>query len=247
MTEHETEIPAESAEQIRQIAREEARDVYDDEVVEADGEEWSVRSMMDRFEISRRTALGAMGLLIAGVVADPAEAVMRSYVGTAEAQTGDLTVPGTLSADAVSTDEADITGETFIKASRGVNSSSTSSRTWVDVATSENEDVRGEQDSSLNINPDETGDYIVSGVVIWKNINDRDRIRIAVRDVDKDLHLSPRHVEVVAGADNHWMTFYLDVELTAGTNYKVQATDDNSSFVVGTDSEYTVKRSVVHP
>lgn len=105
MTEHETEIPAESAEQIRQIAREEARDVYDDEVVEADGEEWSVRSMMDRFEIPRRTALGAMGLLIVGSVTDPVEAVMRSYVGTAEAQANDLTVPGTLSADAVSAEQ----------------------------------------------------------------------------------------------------------------------------------------------
>lgn len=111
MTEHETEISPESAEQIleaaREEARQEARDVYDDEVVEADGEEWSVRSMMDRFEISRRTALGAMGLLIVGSVTDPVEAVMESYAGTAEAQTGpkdftvpgDMTVGGALSAD----------------------------------------------------------------------------------------------------------------------------------------------------
>ena len=109
MTEHETEISPESAEQIleaaREEARQEARDVYDDEVVEADGEEWTVRSMMDRFEISRRTAIGAMGLLLVGSVTDPVEAVMRSYVGTAEAQSKDLTIPGTINANAVSTEQ----------------------------------------------------------------------------------------------------------------------------------------------
>jgi hypothetical protein len=88
----------------REAARDEANNILEEPVEADDGEEWSVRKMMDRFELSRRAALGAMGLLIVGSVTDPVEAALRAVSQPAAAQTQDLTVPGTVNASAVSTE-----------------------------------------------------------------------------------------------------------------------------------------------
>jgi len=96
-------------EQIRKIAREEARKVNDIEVEDADGEGWSIPKLMDQFEISRRTALQAIGLMSIGYHAP--KAVLRVVSQNAEAASDDnLTVPGTLDAGAVDTDRANIGG-----------------------------------------------------------------------------------------------------------------------------------------
>jgi len=94
--------------QIREIAREEARDVAGMTAAdETTGEEWSVRRLIDRFELTRREAISAFGLIMIGVGAR--EAVARVLIGSAEAAPqDDLTVPGTLNAGSVQTDETTI-------------------------------------------------------------------------------------------------------------------------------------------
>lgn len=119
MTEHETEIPEQYAEQVREIAREEARDIYDDVVVQDDdGEEWSITKLIDQFQIGRRPALKALGLIAVGYPATGA--ALRAVSGTAEAQTtgdGDFTVPGDMSVGgALSADDALIGGNDTLEA-----------------------------------------------------------------------------------------------------------------------------------
>jgi len=104
----ETEL---TKEEIRRIAREEAETVYakDVEVKDPDGEQWSLRTLMERFEIDRRTALQAIGLIALGYHAP--RAVLTAVSQSAEAAADDnLTVPGTLDAGAVDTDRANIGG-----------------------------------------------------------------------------------------------------------------------------------------
>lgn len=87
--------------EIRAIAREEAQEVYETEIEDASGKSWSLRKLMDRYQLSRRQALAALGLIASG--AGVGEAIKRaivSTVGTAEAASSDdLTVPGTLDVD----------------------------------------------------------------------------------------------------------------------------------------------------
>jgi len=96
-------------EQIRRIAREEARDVAGIGVEGPDGEEWSLSKLMENFEISRRTALQAMGLIALGYHAP--KAVLEVFAQDGEAASQDnLTVPGTLDAGAIDTGEGTIDG-----------------------------------------------------------------------------------------------------------------------------------------
>jgi len=100
-------------EQIRRIAREEARDVAGIEVEGPDGGQWSLSKLMENFEISRRTALQAMGLIALGYHAPKAVLQVFAQDGEAAAQ-DNLTVPGTLSAGAIDTEEARISGPIYL-------------------------------------------------------------------------------------------------------------------------------------
>jgi len=88
---------------IRQIAREEARDIYDIDVEDGDGETWSLFKLMDSFGIRRRTALKAMGLMALG--SSSTVAVLRAMSGSAEGATGSAGQIGT------DTDRPDIYGD----------------------------------------------------------------------------------------------------------------------------------------
>jgi hypothetical protein len=82
--------------EIRDIAREEARqEVAELEVEDSDGLEWSLAQFVDEFDLSRRQALQAMGLVALGY--SGGAAVRRLAIGEAEAATtDDLTIPGQL-------------------------------------------------------------------------------------------------------------------------------------------------------
>lgn len=68
----------------RAAAREEARAVYDElGAVDADGREWTLRGLMNKFNINRRTALQAIGLIAIGYAAPTA--VLHAATGTASA------------------------------------------------------------------------------------------------------------------------------------------------------------------
>lgn len=96
-------IPDDAEAKVREIARDEAEKVHDLEVEDDDGESWSVSTLTERFEVSRRTALKALGLIAVGYAAP--RAVLESVSGTAKAaSSGNLTVPGELSAGSVSTE-----------------------------------------------------------------------------------------------------------------------------------------------
>jgi hypothetical protein len=93
-------IDNETVAQIREIAREEAQEVYDLRVRDADGTEWSLSTITERFGCSRRTALKALGLIAVGYTGPVA--LLKVAAGTAEAAPDDdLTVPGTVNAGAV--------------------------------------------------------------------------------------------------------------------------------------------------
>jgi len=92
---------------IRRIAREEAKKVNDIEVEGGDGEGWNLRKLMDQFEISRRTALAALGLISVGYHAPRAVLQVISR-DAAAAPDDDLTVPGTLTAGSVDTERLGI-------------------------------------------------------------------------------------------------------------------------------------------
>lgn len=251
MTEHETEIPADTAEQIREIAREEAQSVYDDEVVEdEDGKEWSVRSMMDRFEVSRRTALGAMGLLLAGVVADPAEAVMRSYVGTAEAQSAnDFTVPGDMTVGGtLSTESADVTGETFIRAYKSADSTGIAAGTYTNIGDTEDVDSTGEYSSS-QFTPATSGWYDVLAKARIDPGADGDTLTIRLRNVTDGSNVLFIQ-DSVGNAGKQSPVLSTVADLTAGKSYEVQVADNDNNYGVFSGSEKTFcvfRKSVVHP
>lgn len=95
-----------SQEDVQRIARSEAEAVYEELGVEdPDGRQWTLTRLCERFEVSRRTALEALGLIALGYTAPIA--ILKSTSGTAQAQaaTDNLTVPGTVDASAVTTDE----------------------------------------------------------------------------------------------------------------------------------------------
>jgi len=86
--------------QIREIARDEAREVAELEISDSDGEQWSLTRFIETFDLSRRQALQAMGLVALGY--SGAAAVRRLAIGEAEAATtDDLTVPGELTTSTV--------------------------------------------------------------------------------------------------------------------------------------------------
>lgn len=149
----------------------------------------------------------------------------------------------------LSTDEADITGETFITAERNNGVSSVSSSNWTNIADTENEDVRDEQDASFNINVDETGYYDIIGQVRFFSITDGDGLIVYVRSPSGTDPDNNRVQKTAAGTDDQ-VLFSLVVKLQSGTNYRIQARDLDSTYSIGGNpgrNFYTVKRSVVHP
>lgn len=105
-----TDAASLTEDEIRRLAREEVREVAGLDANDPDGEAWSVRKLMSQFEVDRRTALQAMGLIALGYAAP--RAVLSAISGTAEAAPDDnLTVPNTLDAGAITTERETITGD----------------------------------------------------------------------------------------------------------------------------------------
>jgi len=239
----ETQIPEDK---IRSIAREEAEEVYDVEVEDADGEGWSIGKLMDRFQVSRRTALKAIGLIAVGYGAPRAVLQVISQNAEAAAQ-DDLNVPGTLTAGSVDTDEADITNETYIKAVRNSNSNSKSSGSWAQIADTEVDDNLNEMDSSLAINPDESGRYTILANARIYDGTDQDSIFVALRDVDANSTVGEEARTELSGGSGG-IGLAESFELSAGTNYGVRVQNPSSSFRVSAfGNHFTVIRGVVQP
>jgi len=157
-------------------------------------------------------------------------------------------------AGSVSTGEADITNETVVKARLGNNKddggSPFSSGSWVVMADAEVLDNLDEQDGSFNINPNESGWYSVFLRASFFDGSDQDQIRVAVRDVDSGLTVTDGLLEDWTSGSKGNIHGTVYVNLTAGTNYQIQASNNTSSFRLngGNDKTgYDVIRGVVHP
>jgi hypothetical protein len=166
--------------QIREIARKEARDVAGLEVDDDEtGEKWSVRRFISEFDLSRREALQAIGLVSIGVGAR--EAVARIFIQNAEAAPqDDLTVPGTLDAGTVSTEEHSIT-KLAVEVKK-TTSQSVSADTDTKVTFDNTVDNDGSQWDGANnsFSPYRDGDYSVFFGVQFQNISDQQDLILKV-------------------------------------------------------------------
>jgi hypothetical protein len=153
-------------------------------------------------------------------------------------------------ANTVNTGKADIDGETFIKANRSSAIAGAASGTWHDIADSEIEDNLGEQDSSFNINPDETGWYQIQIRVLIGSAASGDELILGVRNVDTSSIVSNGVHQWFTASGNDGRAAVVTVFLSSGTNYRVQIINKDSSFDlrgVASAVGYTVTREVVHP
>lgn len=164
-----------------------------------------------------------------------------------------------LSPTSVSTDEADITGETYIKADReSKQSSSINAGNWDNLYDSEDTvDNLNEFDESGNAQfvPGESGVYTIKGGAAFQSPSDGDRLQARILDVDNSNIVPPGTIfDINVGAtEDAIIPFNVDVDLTAGTSYEVQARNVSSSWKFkGSSNDLgfrcygTIKRSVVH-
>jgi len=147
----------------------------------------------------------------------------------------------------ISTEEADITGETYIKAVRNSNSNSKPSGSWAQIADAEVDDNLNEMDSSFTINPDESGRYTILANARIYGGTDQNSIFVALRDVDANSTVGGEARTELSGGSGG-IGLVESVELSAGTNYGVQIQNYDSSFQVSASgSHFTLIRGVVQP
>jgi len=215
----------------------------------------------DRDGISRRgvlaalTGTGVLGATAGGLFAQTAQAATANgYTQTGELRDGNNNVLAELNNGGpvdfqvpIQTKEAAVTDETYIVATRVSSQFGVASNTWVNVADTEETDNRNEQDSSFNINPDETGKYEVQTNASITPGSDQDTMAARVRDVDNSATLTERRL-ISSGTNTQPVQFAETIELTAGTNYKIQAINFNSSYDMSKfRTRYLVRREVVGP
>jgi len=154
-------------------------------------------------------------------------------------------VDDTLESDSINTEKADITGETFIRATRGSDTSSTSSGNRKNVFDGESKDVRGEFNSSQQFVPDKDGEYEIYFIAdIRGSTGAGDKIQAFLRDVTNSTNVSITSAD--APDSSAFVDFSFQENLTAGTKYEVQVTNNDSSFVVSKfETTGRIKRSVV--
>jgi len=170
---------------------------------------------------------------------------------------GDVNMSGqalavdSVDANSVSTDEANVTGETYVESVLGSTNSGVSAGTWVTVADSEQEDARDEY-TGQKLAPDKSGYYEITGIVAFSGISDGDQVRARVRNVTDGNTVDPWIFNLPTSTSNdHYIPFTCKKELSAGKEYEIQATNGDSSFDLSggsgiAQSGYTIERQVVH-
>lgn len=146
-------------------------------------------------------------------------------------------------ASSITVDQASVTGETLIKASRGSTSSSITAGDFVNIVDSEDEDKRDEFNASQQFVPDSTGDYLVVGIAHFGGSSGGNHVQIRLRDVDGGNTIVETNVQIPAnGAE---VNFSFLEELTSGTTYELQATNNDTAFDISTDTVLRIVRSLL--
>lgn len=131
--------------------------------------------------------------------------------------------------DSVSTDEADVTNETSVEATRAADSASTSAGTWINAYDSESKDIRGELNSSAQFSPDESGDYFITiGIDIRGSTSKGDLIRTRVQNVTDNSTVDNSFFQAPASFAIQNSPYI--VTLDSSKTYELQITNSDSSF-----------------
>jgi hypothetical protein len=162
----------------------------------------------------------------------------------------DTTDDGVVDADvdnqSLTTDEANITNETFIRAERSSASNSTSTGTRINIFDTAVKDVRGEFNGSAQFEPDESGEYLF---IIHCEIdgagNPGDEVRCVIWDVTNSTVLQKNSARASITTIGSRVNFVFSAALSAGDTYEVRAANNNSSYEIGTTTEGEIIRSVV--
>jgi len=142
----------------------------------------------------------------------------------------------------VSTEEADVTNESFVRGTRSTETSSISSATRTNIVDGESKDNRGEFNASQEFVPDKTGEYEITGQVqIGGSTGTGDEIFLEVRVGSSSI----RTANFDTTTNNRRYNFSFAPELTAGNAYTVKAYNNNSSFTINTDTYVEFIWSVV--
>jgi hypothetical protein len=153
--------------------------------------------------------------------------------------------------ESVTTGEADITGETYIEAHLSSDITGVSSGTFTNPLDAENDDNLDELNSSQQFSPTETGKYTILGRVQMINVTDGDLIQFRLRNVtDGDNVAFLDAVEVGGGSNYTFLQVNESTTLESSKTYEFQVRDFDSSFGVGSGSDFTkiaIVRGVVHP
>lgn len=149
--------------------------------------------------------------------------------------------------ESVTAGEADITNETFIRATRGSNTSSQTSGTFVNIFDGESKDVRDEFDASQQFSPDETGEYFISFFIDFRGSTAAgDDIQVRVRNVTDGLNETPQMRQGVGSATFTTGEFTHVFDLDSSKTYEFLATNLDNSFEIGaSNTEGVISRQIV--
>jgi hypothetical protein len=149
---------------------------------------------------------------------------------------------------AVSTENADVTGETYIEAERTQSLQSITAGSFTNIVDTENEDSLGEFNSSQQFSPTETGKYIITGYGRIGVGNSGDSCHGRIRNVtDGTTTRFLMDTQQSGGTGVHTVTFTTNITLDSAKNYEFQVTDNDSTYDMKKFSFLEIKRSVVHP
>ena len=185
---------------------------------------------------------------------DDGEFIIRVPQDQVDFDAADLANIGALNAtsgtfDSVSTEEGQITGETFVSGWRDNNTDSISAGEYGSVFDAVRVDNRDEI-SGETFTPDKSGWYDITGSTRITGTSDS-RIEIRVEDVDADSTIDRFNTTVDTNGDRILYAFTSD--LSSGVSYQIQVTVEDDSFIIdggamdGTGRNIVIKRSPVQP
>jgi len=151
---------------------------------------------------------------------------------------------GTQDYRSLSTDEGEITNETFIRATRGADSNSISATNKVNLFDAESKDNRNEFNSNAEFVPDKTGWYKISGIAVFVgNTTETDELNVSLINTNSNSVVKK---EIQSPVDGSVVGFSLPPEkLTAGESYKIVGNNIDSSFVISQSETVGVIRRCV--
>jgi len=145
----------------------------------------------------------------------------------------------------LSTEEANVTNETFISATRSSSANNVSAGTRTNIVDTQNIDNRGEFNSNQQFTPDKSGWYRIYAHARFGDGSDGDRYIIEVEDVNSSSVISTATPEITDSSGNPRTYVALLVELTSGTTYQVRAANSDSQYSLFGGSNIRIVREIL--